>query len=81
MSFSVMYSTRVKIMFMVLLSVYIHNRQAGPLNLTVGKPALQFGHAMQVLGSLVERRSRNPMMQVQISLETTNFSWFSAVSD
>ena len=31
--------------------------------------------------AVVERRSSNPKMRVQISVETANFSLFSAVSD
>ena len=33
------------------------------------------------IAQLVERRSRNPKMRVQIPLETTNISLVSAVSD
>ena len=33
------------------------------------------------IAQLVERRSRNPKMRVQMPLEATNFSLFSAVSN
>ena len=79
MSFSVMYSGE-NYVYGVTVSLYPH-QASWPIRPNSSEASLTIWSCNEILGSLEERRSRNPKMEVRIPFETANFSLFSAVSD